>query len=359
MKQANKVKIQPRFPKPLDGELLKALPELLPSLRVTRAVRGPGLGGAAPDLLVEVRTPSGRKRMLRVEVRAANAPSRIPHGLRQLKTGRDPASGAYPVLASTFLSPRARELCRQEGIGYLDLAGNCYLQFDDFHLQKIVETNPFRRPGRPASLFGPVSSRLLRAMLEEPQRAWQVVELAATARVSLGLASKVCRRLLDEAYAAKADGRLRLAQPGALLDAWQAAYDATQNGAEAYYSFEAADGGLLSRVAAVARERRWRYAVTSFAAAALVAPFVHGIGTVQWYSDEESERWIEALDLRPAEAGPNAILLRPYDDGVFYRSQTVQGVTTVGSIQLYLDLAGEPARGREQAAFLRKARIGF
>ena len=354
MKQDNKLKTVLGPPRKLGAELLRALPALLPCLRVMRAVRQ----AHAPQLLVDVRTPSGCRRTLRVEVRAANAPSRIPQTLRELRAARG-SSRRYPVLASTFLSPRARELCRQEGVGYLDLAGNCCLQFDDFYLQKIVDVNPFRAPGRPASLFAPVSSRLLRALLEEPQRSWQVVELARTARASLGLASKVCRHLLDEAYAAKTEGRIRLTQPGALLDAWQAAYAITQNGAAAYYSFEAADGGLLARLAAVARERKLHYAVTSFAAASLVAPFVHGIGTVQWYSDEEPERWVEALDLRPAEAGPNAILLQPHDDGVFYRSRPVQEVTVVGDIQLYLDLAGDPARGKEQAAFLRKEKLGF
>ena len=209
MKQDNKLKTVLGPPRRLGAELLRALPDLLPCLRVMRAVRE----SDAPQLLVDVRTPSGRTHTLRVEVRAANAPSRLPHTLRQLRLAPGPAR-RYPVLASTFLSPRARELCRQEGVGYLDLAGNCYLQFDDFYLQKIVDVNPFRAPGRPASLFAPVSSRLLRAMLEEPQRSWQVMELAATARVSLGLASKVCRRLLDEVYATKADGRLRLTPPG-------------------------------------------------------------------------------------------------------------------------------------------------
>ena len=345
-------------PRKLEAEVLKALPGILSSLRVTRAVRGTGQDKPFPELIVDLLTPSGHKRTLCVEIRAANAPSRLPHALRQLKAGRHP-SRAYPVFASTFLSPRARELCRQEGVGYLDLAGNCYLQFDDFYLQKIVETNPFRSPGRPASLFSPVSSRLLRAFLEEPSRAWQVMELAKEARVSLGQASNVCRRLLDEAYAAKTGGRIQLAQPGALLDAWQAAYAITQNGSAAYYSFEQPAERLLARVAAVARERRWRYAATSFAAASLVAPFVHGIGTVQWYSDEEPERWVEALDLRPVEAGPNVVLLSPYDEGVFYRTQTVQEMTLVGNVQLYLDLSSEPARGREQAAFLRNKRLGF
>lgn len=360
MKQANIEKYQGPGTPALRTALLGRLPELLPSLTVTRIHQAPK-APASGALSVQVRTPSGRTHTLRVDVRASGAPSRLPHALRQLTAGGPRRAGAYPVLASSFLSPRARELCREEGVGYLDLAGNCYLQFTDFHLQKIVDRNPFPARGRPASLFSPVSSRLLRVLLEEPARAWRLVELAATARVSLGQASNVCRRLAEEAYAARVERRFRLTQPGPLLDAWRQAYTIRRHLAAYYYSFERDPDQLARRVAAVAAERGWRYAVTSFAAARLVAPFVHGVGTVQWYLGEDAAaaQWAEALDLRPVEAGPNAVLLIPQDAGVLHRTQTVDGITLVGTVQLYLDLASEPGRGLEQADFLRRQKLSF
>jgi len=360
MKIANIVKNRGGLSQKLGAALLNALPELLPSLRVMRAAAAEG-AGPSRHLLAVVRTPSGRRRTLCVDVRAASAPSRLPHALRQLTARYARKAGAYPVLASTFLSPRARELCREEGVGYLDLAGNCLLQFDDFYLQKIVDRNPFPARGRPPSLFSPVSSRILRALLEEPTRTWRVLDVASEAQVSLGQASNVCRRLVDEAYAARTDRRFRLTQPAKLLDAWREAYTISQNTQAAYYSFERGAEPLVHRVAAIAGERGWRYAVTSFAAASMVAPFVHGIGTVQWYCGEETpmEQWVQALDLRPVESGPNVVLLGPYDPGVFHRTQTVEGVTLVGNIQLYLDLSSDPGRGREQAEFLRRQKLSF
>ena len=341
--------------------LLERLPDLLASLTITRVRRAPSPDGPSGHLLVQIRTPSRRTHTLRVEVRASSAPSRIPQVLRQL-TARGPRRAvAYPVLASSFLSPRARELCREGGVGYLDLAGNCYLQFDDFHLQKIVERNPFPARGRPASLFSPVSSRILRVLLEEPARAWRITELATTARASLGQTSNVCRRLADEAYAARVERSVRLTQPGQLLDAWRQAYTIRQHPQAAYYSFEREPDQLMRRVAAVAAERRWRYAVTSFAAARLVAPFVHGVGTVQWYLGEDATatQWAEALDLRPVESGPNAVLRIPHDAGVLHRTQLVDGIALVGNVQLYLDLASEPGRGLEQADFLRRQKLQY
>ena len=358
MKKANKVKIYGQVTRPLRADVLRALPDLLPSLRVTRADPSSRAGA---ELVVDVLTPSGRKRRLYVETRAASAPSRIPDALRQLKASLGARAAGYPVLASSFLSPRARELCREAGVGYLDLAGNCYLQFEDFYFQKIVEDNPFPARGRPASLCTPVSSRILRALLEEPARGWRVSELASAAQVSLGQTSNVCRRLIGEAYAVKRDRRVHLTEPGRLLEAWREAYAIPRQTLLAYYSFERSPEQLVRRVAQVAAERRWRYALTSFTAATRVAPFVHGIGTTQWYlADALSvDGWVEALDLRPAESGPNVVVAIPYDPGVFYRTQTVDDLVLVGNVQLYLDLFSEPARGREQAEFLRKEKLGF
>ena len=344
------------------SDLLKALPSLLPSCKVLGMVRGQqdGRRGGQVHVTIDVLTPLGRKRRLVVEARATAVPSRVRETLRQLKATVG-SSAAYPVFASTFLSLRVRDICREEGVGYLDLAGNGWLRFDDFYLEKVVDRNPFPVRGRPPSLFSPVSSRIVRALLEEPGRAWQVSELVLAAEVSLGHASNVTRRLIEQDYAARNGRRLSLTRPAQLLDAWRDHGTPVPETQAGYYSFEQNPARLLQRVAAVGRERQRRYAVTSFAAASLVAPFVHGIGIIQWYIEDAAqlEAWVQALDLRPVESGPNVALRVPQDQGVFYRSRAVDGVALVGDIQLYLDLCREPGRGREQAEFLRKERLRF
>ena len=87
---------------------------------------------------------------------------------------------------------------------------------------------------------------------------------------------------------------------------------------------------------------------------------MRGVGASHVYVDDDAvDRWIKALDLRPAEEGANVVLRVPADPDVFYHPQRVHGVTLVGTIQLYLDLARDPGRGREQADFLRKERLEF
>jgi hypothetical protein len=337
--------------KALSSELRQRLPELLDPLRV-QAVRA---DAAAGTLEATVRSPGGAMRRLAIDFRLANTPGR----LLPLLQGGAGQGRVLPVIAATFLSERARQLCRAARVGYLDLAGNCFLPLRDFHLERSVERNPHPARGRPAELFSPASSRALHRMLEEPARAWQVSELSREAGISLGHASNLCRRLLDEGYAQRADRRLRLTQPGPLLDAWRDAAKPPQP-AGLYYSFDA-PGRLLERIAEAAATRRWRYAVTSFAAAGLVAPFVQGNQTVQWYIGEESTagEWAAALDLRPASAGPNAMILVPHDDAMLSRTQQVHGLRLASMVRLYLDLWQEPARGREQAEHLRTSLLPY
>ena len=344
----------------LKSELLRSLPSLMPAVRVGRTATGVSVRQRGADVVLDVRTPTGRHRHLYLTVQEQPVPSRVRESLRRLRAVLGARRSDYPMLASSFVSPRVRQICREEGVGYVDLAGNCWLVFDDLYVEKSVERNPFPKRGRPASLFGPVSSRLVRALLEEPGRTWKLIELVQATGMSLGQASNVTRRLLEEGYATHAARRLRLEQPAQLLEAWQADYSLAQHRRMAYYSFEQDPARLMARLAEVASAQGLRYAVTSFAGAWLVAPFVHGVSTVQWYIEEaDTARWVVALDLRPVEGGPNALMLIPRDAGVFYRARAVNEVTVVGNIQLYLDLVNDPARGREQAEFLRKEHIGF
>jgi hypothetical protein len=188
-----------------------------------------------------------------------------------------------------------------------------------------------------------------------------VRELAEATQVSLGQTSNVVKRLSEEEYVTKAEKRIVLSQPAKLLDAWREQYEREGSRRISYYSFSRNTDELLSRVAQISQNKGWKYAVTSFAAATLVAPFVRGVGLTEWYVEDATkvDPWVKALDLRPVEEGPNVALVLPYDPGVFYRRQEIDGVTLVGNIQLYLDLYGHPGRGKEQAEYLRQERLKF
>lgn len=61
------------------------------------------------------------------------------------------------------------------------------------------------------------------------------------------------------------------------------------------------------------------------------------------------ERLTDKVDLKPVTSGANVTILKPYDEGVFYNTQGVDGVPVVSAVQIYLDLMKIHGRGEEAA----------
>jgi hypothetical protein len=197
-------------------------------------------------------------------------------------------------------------------------------------------------------------------MLEEPGRAWKLTELAETTDASLGQIYKVSEKLVDEALALKRRQEgLVLTDPAGLLDLWREAYNVQKaNKIHSFHMSERDPQRLMAEVERAAEGMGKQYAFTLHAGASMIAPYVR-FSDVHFYIKDDLQAWADALDLHTVEFGGNVHLLRPYDKGVFYRVRNPEGLAVVGNIQLYLDLYQYPARGREQAEFLRDNEIGF
>jgi hypothetical protein len=117
---------------------------------------------------------------------------------------------------------------------------------------------------------------------------------------------------------------------------------------------------------ALAERESLTYAFTLHSGASLIAPFVRFTDVHFYYQGDACTEWsecvevlIQGLDLRPVESGGSVHILKPYDEGVFYNLQRPTGMPVVCNTQLYLDLINYPARGREQAQFLREQKMPF
>ncbi len=265
---------------------------------------------------------------------------------------------AYGLIIAPTISERGRMLCQEHGIGYLDLQGNAHIQFDSVFIRTVATTTKPRRPGRAKSLFAPVSTRVVRALLVEPDRQWKLSELAETANVSLGQVYKVKQQLLDQEFIAEhAKKRLSLRDASGLLNAWHDAYSYDKNKITPLFSLDPLPD-VEAQVKQYCQDHSIRYALTLFSGASKLAPFVrHNVASFYIFGDPQS--LIRDLDLKSVDSGANVLLISPYDEGILYRLQDVEGYETVSTVQMYVDLYSYGGRGREQAEFLREKRIGF
>jgi hypothetical protein len=265
-----------------------------------------------------------------------------------------------PVVFAPVISPRVAEILGQYGIGHIDQAGNCRIRSTQQRL--LIDRHGYKSPARPpkgiVDLFSPKSSRIVRAMLAEPTKGWQVRELAThfDIEVSVGLAAKVKQTLIEESYAIEHERLLYLRDPIGLLENWAKDYSGPAEQVSMFFR-----GSTEEAEQAVAQWSQDNdmafFALGGLSAAWRLAPEVRYSVAVVYVEDHGFDR--EILDKlksyqggKLVETGANLLLWRPYDPSVFANShresKTKSPVTS--AIQTYLDLRRLGGRGEEAAA---------
>jgi hypothetical protein len=316
------------------------------------------VGEQTVDLLVHFRMGS-EARTLICEARPVGQPRYIREMLTRLRGLRERLPGGYGVTVAPYISPQSAALVRQNGCGYIDLSGNCYLAFDNVLIEK--EGKPNRRPARRPlkMLFAPRATRVVRALLVERDRSWRLEELGRAAEVSLGHAHNVVKRLEEQEWVERsAAGRFRVQKPGELLDAWRDEYRYRASPMAAFVAPAGDRRRIMEGLARQAGSQGATYAFTLHAGASLVGPQVR-VASVHCYVAGDAEALARAVGLQPVEGEGSVYLLTPYDQGVFYAPLTKGGLQVVCLPQLYVDLYHHERRGREQADKLRRDAMGF
>lgn len=307
-----------------------------------------------PDLLMQLSAPDGPVALV-VDVREKVTPKAARGASLQLASLAGMIPAGYGVLAAPFISERSAAICREAGVGYIDLAGNCGLFFNRVFLEVKGNPNPFKREQEPGSLFSPKASRIIRVLLTDPRRPWKVQALAQEADVSAGMVSNVKARLEEQELIRREPQGFRLTEPERLLRDWSSKYTVKRNSWTNLYSPEE-PVALEKKLAAVCTSQNWPYALTLFSGSEKTAPFVNYTRVFSYFEGSRSELII-SLGLKEVDSGPNLTLLEPYDAGVLYGLQTLDDMKVVSDIQLYLDLASYKGRGEEAAAFLLENRL--
>jgi hypothetical protein len=323
---------------------LRACLERIPFISLKSVRRQPYPDG--PDLDLRLRVSRASQRLI-VDVAASGQPRVIRAAINQLARYLDELPGAYAVIVAPYISPRAAQLCIDENVGFVDLAGNCRLCFDQVYIEQSGRTNPEAKRRDLRSLYSPKASRLLRVLLNQPRRAWQVQQLAKEAHVSLGLASNVKKLLVDREWLkSEADG-LRLVEPQALLEEWAGSYSFRKNRLLDCYTLRE----VVEVEAVLAEEcgkRGWSFGLTGLSGAARLVPAVRYQRAMAYVGGPPGEL-LGPLQLKVVESGANVSLLAPYDEGVFQGAQRIDDLAVVSPVQLYLDLRSFRGRGEEAA----------
>jgi hypothetical protein len=327
-------------------ESLKACLAGVPFVEDTAILSEPKLADMRPDLVAKVKLPDGEKLII-IECKTVGEPRIARNAVNQLLRYLDKHPQAYAVFAAPYISPKSAQICNDEGIGHVDLAGNCRLSFGKVYIEKTGNPNPFSEKRDLRSMYSPKATRVLRVLLSNPKTTWRLQALSVEAQTSLGLAAKVKKLLADREWITEGETGVRLVAPEALLLKWADNYTYRRNTVRNFYSLKTVPE-LEVHAAKVLAKEGVRYALTGFSGADRTAPFVR-YSKMTAYVDESHEDVAHLLNLKRVSSGANVTLMTPYDEGVYYGSREIDDIRVASPIQIYLDLLSEGGRGKEAA----------
>lgn len=298
---------------------------------------------------------SGKPAQFLIEVKSQGEPRLMRMAIAQLKDYLKGVRGAYGILVAPYLSDASRQICKEAGVGCIDLAGNAFLSFKNIYIDRSGNPNPFPVSRISKSIFSPKSSRVLRVLLSDPSKRWHVEDLSEEAGISIGLTSRVKQSLLGQEWIKEENKSFYLVKPEEVLNQWVSNYSYQKNPAFFFYS-SLAEEEMEAVIKKECEKRKYRYGLALFSGARKVAPFVRFMRFFS-YVNGDIENIAAALQFKRVESGANVTLLQPYDEGVLYGLQSIDGINVVSDIQLYLDLKGYKGRGEEAAQAIFEKRI--
>lgn len=322
---------------------IKAIEQRLPDGWTALPSKARKLGGYEADAVLEVRAPDGVAATVLIEAKsrftaqqAADLAPRLAAAARQ--------GGAAALLITRFASATTQQRLRDAGVSYLDLTGNARIALRSPAL--YIETEGASKDPNPPergirSLKGAKAARLVRALCDfRPPTG--VRELASRAKTDPGYASRVLDLLeQDDVISRDQRGGVADVRWRDLLRRWAQDYTVTKtNRAVPCLAARGLDA-FTSRL----RSYGERWALTASLAvpgSASTAP-----GRLASCYVDVPEQALEALDLRPADAGANVLLLEPFDSVVWDRTREERDLTCVALSQCTVDLL--TGTGREPA----------
>lgn len=277
------------------------------------------------------------------------------------------SSALTPVIVGRHFSQRARDELDSADANYMD---DRYLRVRLHSPSMLIrlqdEAAPLHEQRATTLRLGGAAGGVALALLSDPIREWKVSDLAAEGCVSLGAAQNTVVSLESEALLERSGKgpatRRRVTDPTALLDRY--ARDAVADRKVIARGF-LLDNGILDTMRAAAQRQRSgtpgvRAWFTGVSAAQLVAPHVTAVRTYEaWVSTAHREDFIlSGMGALPVEEGANLVVMRGHK-GVLVGAEIRDGVPSVSVFRMYADALADPARGEEQAEYLRETVIGF
>jgi hypothetical protein len=306
------------------------------------------------DLVIKTPSNQGQARFL-VEVKAAVSPRDIEAlmGGPWRKSWRQRMGNQPILLVAPYIGPRVRELLIEEGISYLDLTGNARISSDypGVFVELRGATHDPRSTKPRAAIRGAKAGAVVRVLVDAAPP-YTGAEVARIANVNEGYLSRILDTLADEGLIDRErSGPVTRVDWPALLRRRSQALDLFRPAGTYRYVARQGASALLDRLRNGTPSGPRLPTVTGSFAAARLAP-VAAPTLLVVYTPNPRDLGSE-LELLPAEAGADTVLILPDNEVAFARSKRDGGVAWAAPSQVAIDcLAGTGRMPSDGAALI-------
>lgn len=347
----------------LDGllETLRTLPEAQAELS---GIEQLGDSGWRYDAQIDLWV-GGNEATLLIEIKKTLYPRDVQQTLWKIRNLADETPQSVFFLVAQSISPGAKDLLREEQVGYYDSGGSLFLFATNIYV--YVDKPPPKSMSKSIrSLFSGRRAQVLQAILMRQGDWFRVKDLAERARVSPATASQVLMNLERfDWVVSRGKGpskKRQLRDPSALLDTWVNQLAMMQPLAMRRYFVPSMHvEELMEKFAEVCAEKNAEYAITHEAAGQRYAPFLSTISQVRcrMLAGPAADEALSALDVRLVDRGANLAIIEVKSSNELLFRKLENRTWLANPVQVYLDLMRSEGRAKEMARHLRNETLGF
>lgn len=283
-------------------------------------------------------------------------PKSYPSTVLQLLEKRE-KDKEHCVLVSPYISERTAEICKKNGVGYFDFAGNCWFVGHSVYLSERGNKNPRPEMSRASFVFersAVVSSLILRELFADINKVWRLKHLSEKVNCSIGQVSKVMDYLIKNAWAEKTAEGYRISEPELLVKEWSKTYGKKTVSTYSCYSLDN-PSVLEGKLSNLKQDMGIDYYLTGFSGGVRYAPVVRYNKVHVYIAPVDMPEAVSYLGLKEVDSGANVIIFSLENDSYKKDSRIIGEDMVASPLQVYLDSMQMKGRGEEIAkAVLQK-----
>lgn len=340
----------------IEIQTIENLQRLLESIPILNNIDVCNAGRNEIDIEAHANIEAHQELHIICEVKKKAEPMHIRNAINQLKRYKmqlkqENDNDFYCMISAPYISQASSRILEEEGVGYIDLSGNCLIKYQSIYVRVECNPNKYSEKRGSKSIFersSIKSSIILRNLLQNPVKKWKMQELADISLSSIGQVSKVKKFLEERELITSGENGFSVNRPKEVISEWAKVYNSKPNTVYECYSLDSIPQ-IEQKIIEMKDKKGIECILTGFAGGVRYAPTVRYNKVHVYVPLQDLQEAIIFLGCKKVTSGANISIIVPYDQSVLFDARKIKGCKIASPVQICLDLMGLKGRGEEAA----------